>query len=631
MVQSPSSAYFPRASTSAQSLRPARKSTCLYPQSWTSGKHGATRLPLLAVSSPALPLPRHRTKQIVSFRNSSFSTRTGIYDYASDLTTLKDHVAGKLQRSLLVLWSAVGLILLIVSVNLSNLQLSRAAARSKEFAMRRALGASRGRIVRQLLTESLILSLSGAVVGFAIAWAIVYYLAHQNSIALPLLTTIHLDTAALSWTLVIAIAVGILFGLAPALRISGANLQEVIKDNAAGLAAGRSHERFRSVLVISELALACLLLVGAGLLLRSFLRVLDVDLGFNPSHAAAMQTDLPPATNKDQLVQRANFLKSEIDRVSALPGVQSVGIADMLPLDRNREWGLESVGRYHAKDADTGALVYLVTPGYLRGHGDAPALEGRDFSWNDTPDTAAGHHHQRSGRTPRVARRRPYWQARQRRGKQACPRHRCHRRCPRKLARTKLQPRDLRSHDAERDVEGATLIVRSRMDPEGLAGSVLATLRSLNPSQPATAFRPLRSLVDHSVSLRRFLVLLVTIFATLGALLAALGIYGVISYSVTQKTQEIGVRMALGASAGRVQRDVLAKTLRLAIVGIALGTIGSLGAARLIASLLFATSPWDPIAFAAMATSLTGIALLSGYFPARRASKIQPMDALRSN
>ncbi len=307
------------------------------------------------------------------------------YDYASDLITLKDHVAGKLQRSLVVLWSAVGVILLIVCVNLSNLQLSRAATRSKEFAMRRALGASRGRLIRQLLTESLILSFFGSVAGLAIASAIIYYLSHQSSIALPLLTTIHLDTAALCWTLVTAIAVGILFGLAPALRISGTNLQEAIKDNAAGMAAGRSHERFRSILVISEVALACLLLVGAGLLLRSFLRVLNVDLGFNPSRAAAMQTDLPAATNKDQLVQRATILKSEIDRVSALPGVESAGIADMLPLDRNRQWGLEAVGHYHAKDADTGALVYLVTPGYLRAMG-MRLRSGRDFSWNDTPD-----------------------------------------------------------------------------------------------------------------------------------------------------------------------------------------------------------------------------------------------------
>jgi predicted permease len=181
------------------------------------------------------------------------------------------------------------------------------------------------------------------------------------------------------------------------------------------------------------------------------------------------------------------------------------------------------------------------------------------------------------------------------------------------------------------DVEGTSLIVRSRMDPEALAGSVLLTLRGLNPSQPASEFRPLQALVDHSVSPRRFFALLVTIFAALGALLAALGIYGVISYSVTQRTQEIGVRMALGATSGRVQRAVLAQTLRLALIGLAAGTLASLGAAHLIASLLFATSPWDPAAYAAMAAFLLSIALISGYFPARRASRIQPMTALRSN
>jgi predicted permease len=609
---------------------PGKKVDLFVPAVMDFWKTWGNTLAVVGRLKPGVTIAQAQDEADLLFPQLKLQHKDWYYDYASDLTTLKNHVAGKLQRSLVVLWSAVGLILLIVSVNLSNLQLSRAAARSKEFAMRRALGASRGRIVRQLLTESLILSFSGAVAGSVIAWAIVYYLAHQNSIALPLLTTIHLDAAALSWTLVIAICTGILFGLAPALRISGANIQEVIKANAAGLAAGRSHERFRSVLVISELALACLLLVGAGLLFRSFLRVLDVDLGFNPSHAAAMQTDLPPATNKDQLIQRANFLKSEIDQVSALPGVQSVGIADMLPLDRNREWGLQSVGRYHAKDADSGALVYLVTPGYLQAMG-MRLLEGRDFSWNDAPDNQpviiineAGARREWPGEDPL--------------GKLANG-------SGSKPARVIGVIADVHESSLEQnsspeiyvpmtqnnDVEGATLIVRSRIDPEGLAGSVLAALRSLNPSQPATAFRPLRSLVDHSVALRRFLALLVTIFASLGVLLAALGIYGVISYSVTQKTQEIGVRMALGASMGRVQRDVLAKTLRLALVGIAFGTIGSLGAARLIASLLFATSPWDPIAFTAMAASLTTIALLSGYFPARRASKIQPMDALRSN
>jgi len=564
------------------------------------------------------------------FPNLKLQHKDWFYDYASDLTALKEHVAGKLQRSLVVLWSAVGLILLIVCVNLSNLQLSRAATRSKEFAVRRALGASRGRIIRQLLTESLILSFSGSVVGLIIAWAVVYYLSHQSSISLPLLNSIHLDTVALCWTFITAISVGILFGLAPALRISGTNIQIVIKDSAAGMATGRSHERFRSILVVSEIALACLLLVGAGLLLRSFLRVLDVDLGFNPSQAATMQTDLPPATNKDQLIQRANFLKSEIDRVGALPGVESVGISDMLPLDRNREWGLESVGRYHAKGADEGALVYLVTPGYLQAMG-MHLIAGRDFSWQDTPDN------QPVLIINQAAARRE-WPGEDPIGKLA-------------YATGKVPVHvigvvaDVRESALEQnsspeiyvpmtqvaDVEGATLVVRSHMNPDNLAKSVVVTLRSLNPSQPANPFRPLQSLVDRSVSPRRFFALLVSIFATLGALLAALGIYGVISYSVTQKAQEIGVRMALGASSGRVQRDVLGRTLRLAITGMALGTMAASGAARLIASLLFATSPWDPIAYAAMATSLIAIALMSGYLPARRASRIQPMAALRSN
>src|SRR5579859_2268534 len=556
-------------------------------------------------------------------------------DYASDLATLKEHVAGKLRRSLVVLWSAVGLILLIVCVNLSNLQLSRAATRSKEFAMRRALGAGRGRLVRQLLTESLILSLAGSALGLAFAFSIVYSLGHQSSITLPLLATIHVDAASLAWTLLIAIAVGILFGLAPALKISGTSLQEAIKDNAAGMASSRSHERFRSTLVVSEVALACVLLVGAGLLLRSFLRVLDVDLGFEPSHAAAMQIDLPPVGNspaesKNQLIKRANILKTEIDRVRALPGVQAAGIADMLPLDRNRQWGLASVGHEHPKGADTGALVYLVTPGYLQAMG-MRLRAGRDFDWHDTPDNQ-----------PVIvineAAARREWPGEDPIGKLA-------------YATGKNPDRvigvvaDVRESNLEQtsspeiyppltqnsDVEGATLVVRSSIAPEALSSSVLSTLRALNPAQPATEFRPLQSLVDHSVSPRRFFVLLVTVFATLGVLLAALGIYGVISYSVTQKTQEIGVRMALGASMSRVQREVLLGTLRLALAGIVLGTAASLGAARLIATLLFATSPWDPITYAWMTIAIMAVALLSGYIPARRASRIDPMVALRNN
>jgi predicted permease len=551
-------------------------------------------------------------------------------DYASDLTTLKDHVGGKLRRPLIVLWCAVGLILLIVCVNLSNLQLGRAATRSKEFAMRRALGAGRGRLIRQLLTESLILSLAGAALGLGIAYAIVFYLAHQGSITLPLLTTIRVDGAALTWTLLIALAVGVLFGMAPAFKVSGANLQNALKDNAAGMSAGRSHERFRATLVISEIALACVLLVGAGLLLRSFLAVLSVDLGFEPARAAAMQIDLPPANNADQLLARAASFRTVVERVNALPGVESAGIADMLPLDRNRSWGLEALGRDHPKGADTGALIYLVSPNYLSATG-MHLRAGRDLSWQDTP---AKEHVILINEA--MARRE--WPGEDPIGKLANGTEKNPVRVVGVVADVResnleqtSSPEVLVPMTQNSDMEGATLVVRTKLNPDALSSSVLSTLRSLNPSQPATEFRSLQSLVDRSVSPRRFFVLLVTIFATLGVLLAALGIYGVISYSVTQKTQEIGVRMALGASTGRVQRQVMFSTMRLAIAGIALGTAASLGAARLIAALLFATSPWDLVAYLWTVLALLAVALISGYLPARRASRIDPMVALRSN
>jgi predicted permease len=548
-------------------------------------------------------------------------------DYASDLTTLKDHVSGKLRRSLVVLWFAVGVILLIVCVNLSNLQLSRAAARGKELAMRRALGASRGRLIRQLLTESLVLSIAGAVLGLCFAFAIVFYIAHQGSITLPLLASIRVDGASLGWTLTIAVTAGVLFGVAPALKMSVGNIQHALKDNASGMGAGRSHERFRATLVVSEIALACVLLVGAGLLLRSFLRVLDVDLGFQPSHAASMQVDYEDG---GKLATRGVILQEMLRRVSALPGVESAGIADMLPLDRNRSWGLVAVGGDSSKDRDASALVYLVTPGYIPTLG-MHLREGRDFAWNDTPDS------QHVIIINQAAARRE-WPGQDPIGKMAYGIEKNPVRVIGVIADVRESSLEVASSPEvyipmtqNADAEGATLVVRTLVAPASLASSILVTLRTLNPGQPATEFRPLQSLVDHAVSPRRFFALLVTIFAGLGVLLAALGIYGVISYSVTQKTQEIGVRMALGATTGRVMRDVLANTLRLTLAGIVLGTAASLAVGRLIGSLLYSTSPWDAQTFLGMVLALVAVALVSGYFPARRASRVSPMTALRNS
>jgi predicted permease len=548
---------------------------------------------------------------------------------------LKDYVGGKLRRSLVVLWSAVGAILLIACVNLSNLMLARATARSKEFAMRGALGASRARIVRQLLTESLVLSGVGALLGLGLALILVAWLAHQGAIALPLLTTLRIDGAALGWTVLIAVFAAIFFGLMPGLKISGGNLQEALKDSGTGASQSRKHERLRAVLVVSEVAMACVLLVGAGLLLRSFMKVLDVDLGFQTDRAAAVKVDYndtvpgPDPQHELSAAKRGVILQQILARVASIPGVQAAGMVDYLPLGQNRAWGLpipKGRNRDEFKDA-TGPLVYVISPGYVRAMGTR--LRGRDFTWADGPkseqvvlineamahffwpnDDAVGKVLSNGGQDIRVAgvvgdvheesvEGAAGWQI--------------------YYPMTQAGP------------EGAELVVRTTLEPASLAGSVMGALRDLNPKQTAAEFRPIQALVSHAVSPRRFFMLLVGVFAALGLLLASLGIYGVISYSVTQRTQEIGIRMALGSTQRQVQLSVLGNALRLVVVGIAVGTLGSLLIARAIASLLYGTTPTDPATFACMVLLLGTVALVAGYLPARRASRINPMVALRNN
>ena len=433
----------------------------------------------------------------------------------------------------------------------------------------------------------------------------------------------------------IAVSAAVLFGLIPGLRMAGGNLQESLKDGGPGSGQGRKHERLRAVLVVSEVALACVLLVGAGLLLRSFLKVLDVDLGFQPEHAAAVKVEYDDSapTEAASIEKRTAIFQQVIARVSAIPGVQAAGISDYLPLGQNRAWGTPfPKGVKRPDKLPAGPLVYVVTPGYLRAMGTR--VQGRDFTWDDGPkseqvvmiDKAFAHF---------LAEYAP-WPNGDALGKVLDTGG--------AGARIVGIVDDVHEEAVEgvtgwqiyypatqRNPNGAELVMRTTLPPATLANSVLRTLRDLNPKQPAAEFRPIQMLVDHANSPRRFFMLLVAAFAGLGLLLAALGIYGVISYSVTQRTQEIGIRMALGSGMGRVQMDVLARTLRLAVAGVALGTVASLAVARLIASLLFDTSPWDLTTFAGMVVALVVVSALAGYIPARRASHISPMVALRAN
>jgi len=553
--------------------------------------------------------------------------------------SLKDYVSGKLHRSLVVLWSAVGMILLIACVNLSNLLLARAAARSKEFAMRGALGASRLRIVRQLLTESLVLSFSGAALGLGLAYMLIVWLAHQGAIALPLLSTLHMDGAVLAWTLLIAVTAAVLFGLAPGLRMADGNLQEALKDSGLGSGQSRKHDRLRSILVVSEVALACVLLVGAGLLLRSFLHVLEVDLGFQPERAAAIKVDYNDNVPNDKdgsltVARRGAIFQNVLSRISALPGVEAAGISDYLPLGQNRAWGTPWIKGVKRPDKNPGSpLVYVISPGYLRAMGTR--IRGRDFTWDDGPksqnvvmiDKAFASYLANFA----------HWPNNDAVGQLLVDTN------TNGPARIIGVVDDVHEESTEGETgwqiyysalqaspSSAQLVIRTTLPPASLAGSVLGTLREINPKQTAAEFKPIQVLVNHANSSRQFFMLLVAAFAALGLLLAALGIYGVISYSVTQRTQEIGIRMALGATMAQVQRSVLGKTLRLALVGIATGAFVSLLVSRTITALLFSITPQDPITFTAMFVLIGSIALLAGYVPARRASRINPMVALRN-
>jgi predicted permease len=379
-------------------------------------------------------------------------------------------------------------------------------------------------------------------------------------------------------------------------------------------------------LVIAEIALACVLLVGAGLLLRSFLHVLDVDLGFQASGAAAIGVD---DGNDGNPAKRTAIWQEFVSRSLMIPGVEAAGISDNLPMSRNRSWGIAAKGQQKSNALDfIPVYVYIVSPGYLKAMG-MRLRAGRDIAWEDL-------YNNRSVVILNETVARKLWP-------QQNP-----------IGRTVVAGgadaevigviADVRESSAEESAgaqmylpstkqfgpEGANLVMRSKLPSSALAMPVMRMLRQINPGQPATELKRIQTLVDHTTSPRRFFVLLVGMFAGLGILLASLGIYGVISYSVTRQTQEIGIRMALGATQGRVQLGVIGKTLRLALIGIAVGIFASVVVARLIASLLFQTAPTDPFAFAGMVILLGAVALLAGYLPARRASQIHPLVALRT-
>jgi len=574
--------------------------------------------------APGADLPRAQRETDVLLRTIMAAHKEWWGDYSTTLSGLKDHVMGHLRRALVFLWGAVVTIMLIASVNLSNLLLARTAARGKEFAMRTALGATSRRLMAQLVTESLVLSAAGAAGGVGVAYGITAYLAQQGSVSLPLLSSIRIDGMSLLWTIAVALAAALAFGTLPGLKLASGNVQRSLSDSSRGSTAGRQHERLRAGLVIAEVALAGVLLVGSGLLLRSLLRVLDIDLGFRPAQAATLPIDYDGGSNG---AQRAAALQRIVDSVRAIPGVEAAGVTDMLPLGRDRSWGLAAKGRTYQRNDEMITMIRVVTPGYVPAMG-MRLRAGRDFDWHDgtsghlaviVNEAAARRHWGRVDVAGQIALI----------GKDV-------------EARVVGVVADIRQQSAEGEVgpemfqpvtqagpEGAQLVIRTTRALDSLTTDVMRTLRANYPGQPAATLTPLQQIVDRSVSPRRFFAVLVGSFAALGLLLAALGIYGVISYTVAQQRQEIGIRMALGATASQVQMGVLGRTLRLVAAGVSIGAVGALLVGWSMSAMLFETRSADPATFATIAILLGGVSLVAGYVPALRASRVEPMIVLR--
>jgi predicted permease len=543
------------------------------------------------------------------------------------MSNLADHVSERLRPAVLVLAFAVFTVMLIVCANLSNLLLARMATRQKEMTIRASLGARRLRLIRQTLTESIVLSSWGAVLGLALAVVGTQAITHLTTLDIPLLAGVRVDFGALAFTAAIAVLAGLIFGLIPALQIPATALQDSLKSVSRGSSRGKNHAWIRSSLVVSEIAFACVLLAGSGLLIRSFVRLLDTKIGFRPEQAMALRVD--PSSRYSSGAQRVAYFNEVLRNVRAVPGIEAAGLTDVLPLGGDRTWAAMAKGRAYTKNhPPPWAFVRIASDGYLKAMGIS-LLAGRDFAEHDgASDKPVIVINQTLART--------LWPGQNPIGQVLVGAGYVDREVigvvgdVRHLALEQASGCEMYLPIRQtRDYSAVDLVFRSALPSAELAAPIRRALAAIDPTLPANDFQPIQQMVDKAISPRRFVVLMLTGFSAFALVLASLGIYGVIQYSVTHRTQEIGIRMALGASAAGLQVSILRQTLALAAVGAALGLFASWGLSRTMSSLLFGVAADDPMTFLGTIVILSAVAAMAGYLPARRASQIDPMVALR--
>jgi len=559
---------------------------------------------------------------------SYVDTNTG---WSVQLTELRESLVGELKTSLIILLGAVAFVLLIACANVANLLLARAAYRQKEIALRTALGASRMRVVRQLLTESVLLSVVSGAIGLALSLWLIKLLIAIIPETTPRVNEIGIDLRAFGFTLGITVLAGLLFGLVPALQMSRPNLNETLKDSGQRGADTGGRNRVGGFLIVSEIALSFILLAGAGLLIKSFMHLREINPGFNADNVMALRLTLPPGKYA-QGEPRAQIYKQLLDQVKATPSVQSAGLVLSLPLGGdsfNVGRGVIREGRPMTAEEQTNAQHIPVTPDYFQTL-QIPLKAGRVFTDQDNlQSTKVVIVNEKMARQlwpneDPIGRRFTVWRD------EKFPREVVGVVGDTKSSLDKEPGSQMYVPYAQDPNWGSlSLVVRSAGDSATLAAPVREAIRTVDKAVPTYNLRMMNEVVSASAAPRRVPMLLFTAFAGVAMLLAMLGIYGVTSYYVTQRTHEIGVRMALGAQVGDVLKLVLRRAMFLAVIGIVIGVGGAIAITRYMTSLLFGVGPVDTITFTMVAVMLVAVVLVACLVPARRATKIDPLEALR--
>ena len=552
--------------------------------------------------------------------------------WTARVVPLREQLTGEVRPALFVLTAAVGFVLLIACANVANLLLARATSRQREMAVRAALGAGRGRLVRQLVAESLMLSLTGGIAGLLLAWWGVGVLRAVIAERLPVqrLETVGIDGPVLAFTGAAVLLSAVLFGLVPALTASSGALAPALKEGGRSGSGARGN-RTRRAFVVVEVALALVLLTGAGLLIRSFVKLLDVDAGFDPARIVTMKVSVP-GSRYGEASQRTQFYQRLFDRLAVLPGVEAVGGTSFLPLD-----GLGSATSYEVVGQpkppagnEPVADVRVVSKDYFKAM-SIPLIKGRLFDESDKGDitnrviineTMARRHW--PGQDPIGQKVRISWNDTRDDeviGVVGDVRHQG----------LDAQPRAMTYWPHPRfPYPGTAITIRTAGDASSVIRAAAAVIRDQDPNLAVSDVRTMDDVVATSVAQRRLTVQVIGMFALVALVLAAVGIYGVIAYTVTQRTQEIGIRMALGAQRGRVLRMIVAEAMALTAAGAVVGTAASLLLTRLMKDLLFEVAPGDPVTLAVVTATLLAVALAASYLPGRRATRVDPVVALRA-